>query len=84
MADTAQRDLLSWKDKLSEYQRSLRSAVERLTVKEVAYGVNLSPSSVSNQLTQWTRRKHPSAELGFFCLGDEQHLRESAGAQEAY
>jgi hypothetical protein len=65
---------------LIEYQRSARAALRRVTIKELAYPLNLEPESLYNQFRDWNRRKQPSAFAAFQLLkADEQHRAEVAG-----
>jgi hypothetical protein len=78
--DEQQRDWLRFADKLASYRHSFRASVKRLTIKEVAHGVNLAPESLDHQITRWDRRKKPSADSAFFLLdNDGQHRDEVAG-----
>lgn len=75
-----QKDLLRPADFFAECRASLRRAIDRITVKEVAYDLNLSPGSVENQLRFWSRRKKPSADMAYLALKrDRQHLTEITG-----
>jgi hypothetical protein len=79
-AEGEQLDFTRTNDELREYQRSLRASVTRLTIKEVAYELNLAPESLEHQLKRWDRRKRPSAECAFVCLKrDPEHRAEVMG-----
>lgn len=65
---------------VQEYKESARSALRRVTPKELAPLLRLTSDGVANQYRLWDKRNHPCA-VGAFLLQhrDAQHAIEVAG-----
>lgn len=75
-----QQDWIGLQAKLAEYRRSFRAAVKRQTVKAVARDARIDPDTLSHQASEWTPRRHPSADAAFVLLhSDEEHQGEVMG-----
>lgn len=75
-----QSDWIKVQDRLAEYKRSLRAAVQRRTMKVAAGELRIDPTTLGHQLEDWNKRKQPSALCAVLQLwSDEQHQHEVLG-----
>lgn len=64
---------------VADYKESSRSALKRVTAKELAHWLRLTSDGVGNQYRLWDKRNHPCAVGGFLLNHfDQQHATEVA------